>query len=222
MPKIQILEHTTKYPLQMIGELSGICYGSNVLDKEKNIKRALDCIEHRHGRTLEFPDIYLEISDISAKTARELYTHIGGSPTRLQESTRYVDCMNFNYILPITIDTEDKKQIWEETIDKIRDSIKKLKNLDVPKEDYSNLLPLAYTTKIVWKINLRALANFFNQRLCEKAYWEIRELAWNLKFELESYSEEWNTISQILFVPKCKYYGKCYEKNGCFRHGEKK
>ena len=212
---IKILEHTTKKPLSMIGEMAGICYGSDITNDEKNVKRALNCIEERHGRVLEFPDVYVEIDGYSAKMIRELYTHIGGSPTRLQESTRYVDCLDFDSVMPITIDTDEKKKVWEETIENIKRAIHNLKELGVPKEDYSNLMPLAYKTKMVWKINLRTLINFFSQRLCEKAYWEIREFAWDLKFELGSYSEEWYRISEMLFVPKCKANGKCYEKNGC-------
>ena len=88
---IEIKKYTTEYPLQMIGELSGICWGANTEDIEKNIKRAWDCIDSGHERTEEFPDIYMVVDGYSAKCLRELYTHIGGAPTRLQESTRYID-----------------------------------------------------------------------------------------------------------------------------------
>ena len=88
---ITISEYTTKTPLQMIGEFAGFCWGANTKDNEKNIKRAIDCIMSEHGRTEEFPDLYLIIENVDAKTLRELYTHIGGAPTRLQASTRYID-----------------------------------------------------------------------------------------------------------------------------------
>ena len=88
---ITIKEYTTKAPLQMIGEFSGICWGANIEDRQKNIKRAWDCIESGHGRTEEFTDVYVVIDGYSAACLRELYTHIGGSPTRLQASTRYID-----------------------------------------------------------------------------------------------------------------------------------
>ena len=35
---IEIKKYTTEYPLQMIGELSGICFGANTEDIEKNIE----------------------------------------------------------------------------------------------------------------------------------------------------------------------------------------
>ena len=61
MGKVTVLNYTTKYPISLIGEMSGICYGSNVKDELKNFQRGMNCIESQHGRTLEFPDVYLEI-----------------------------------------------------------------------------------------------------------------------------------------------------------------
>ena len=95
MSECYILEYTTKTPLQMIGEMAGICWGSDIEDQKKNYKRAIDCIESGHGRVIEFPDVYMELSGYSAKVIRELYTHIGGQPTRLQASTRYINYTNF-------------------------------------------------------------------------------------------------------------------------------
>ena len=30
------MDETSSYPIQLIGKVSGICYGSNVIDPEKN------------------------------------------------------------------------------------------------------------------------------------------------------------------------------------------
>ena len=50
MKDIKILEeYTTKTPLQLIGEMAGVCWGAK-LDKDKNIARAFDCIKSGHGR----------------------------------------------------------------------------------------------------------------------------------------------------------------------------
>jgi thymidylate synthase (FAD) len=83
MGTVIIQEHTTKNPLSMIGEQAGLCWGSDTSNQEKNIKRALDCLESNHGRTLEFPDVYMTLDGYSARVIREWYTHIGGGPTRL-------------------------------------------------------------------------------------------------------------------------------------------
>ena len=64
MGSVKILGHTTKKPITMIGEMAGICYGANVEDASKNYKRGLDCILSEHGRTLEFPKVYLVLVSV--------------------------------------------------------------------------------------------------------------------------------------------------------------
>jgi thymidylate synthase (FAD) len=91
MPEVIIYHNTTKDPISLIGRMAGVCYGADTSNNIKNYERGLDCIKHNHGRTLEFVDVYLQLSDYSAKVIREWYTHIGGAPTRLQASTRYIN-----------------------------------------------------------------------------------------------------------------------------------
>lgn len=215
---IEILDYTTKEPLQMIGKMAGVCWNANVNDKDKNIKRALDCITSGHGRVEEFPDIYLIIDGYSAKMMRELYTHIAGV-TRLQASTRYIDyTKNLECVTPKSIKLNDKATtVWNNAIKNIHDAMMELKGLGVPTEDYTNLLPLAYKSKMVWKINLRSLENFMNQRMCVRAYWEIREFAYTLKKALSDYSSEWGMIADKIFSPKCEKIGFCTEKTTCGR-----
>lgn len=74
--------------------------GKRYYRQRKNYKRGLDCIKSNHGRVFEFVNIEAIIEDYSARVIREWYTHIGGSPTRLQSSTRYVNYDNFEYIIP--------------------------------------------------------------------------------------------------------------------------
>lgn len=214
--KIEILNWTMKDPLNCIGYCAGICWGSNTKVNEKNIKRALQCIEDGHGRVEELPDVYVVLEEFSAKCLRELYTHIGGSPTRLQASTRYIDySKKFDVITPHSVSENDEAlKVWNDTIDVVSTSMNKLKELGIPTEDFTNLLPLAYQSKMVWKVNLRTLVNFFNMRLCKRAYWEIRELSQMLRNELSNYSEEWKLLCK-LFVPKCVANGYCTEGKSC-------
>ena len=83
------------------------------------------------------------------------------------------------------------------------------------KEDAANILPLGMDTKIVWKINLRALMHFMNLRLCTRAYKEIRTLSNELKDKLRILSPEWEWICDNLFVPKCEAVGYCDEAKSC-------
>ena len=45
-------------------------------------------------------------------------------------------------------------------------------------EDARYVLPNACETKMVVTMNARSLYNFFQLRCCNRAQWEIRELAW--------------------------------------------
>ena len=222
MKNIEIKEWTMKDPLSCMGYNAGVCWGAK-LDKDKNIARALDCIKSGHGRVEELPDVYLVIEGFSAKALRELYTHIGGSPTRLQASTRYIDYeKGFDVVTPPSVENNnDAAEVWYKAISDIKIAMGALKALGVPKEDYTNLLPLAYQSKMIWKVNLRTLVNFMNLRICSRAYWEIREFSNMLKKALMEYSPEWEIICKELFVPKCDAVGYCTEAKCCGRHKTK-
>lgn len=221
---IQILSITNN-PLQIIGKCAGICWNAPVDDPEKNIKRAKECIESNHGRVLEFPDMTIVIDGPSARMMRELYTHIGGGPTRLQSSTRYVNEKDFKYYTPPSCQQDGVKEIYEEAMRHDAEVYGKLIELGVSREDAANKLPLGMESKMVWKINLRALVNFFNRRLCTRALKEIREFATALKNTIAQVDEEWAWIAENLFVPSCEQYKYmnpalcfCVEKKGCGRH----
>ena len=216
---IKILAYTMKNPLECIGELSGICWGADTSNYVKNIRRAWDCINSGHGRTEEFPDVYCVIDGYSAAALRELYTHIGGSPTRLQASTRYIDYekKGIEVVTPHSIEkVAEAKEIWDKAIKSIKNAMSELKAIgSIPNEDITKLLPLAYKSKMVWKVNLRTLVNFFGQRKCFRAYFEIRELCDDFIKALSDYSDEWKTICDALFVSKCEQY-KFINPNFCF------
>ena len=221
---ITIKDWTMKDPLNCIGFNMATCYGTKTDDITKNVKRAKTHLES-HGRLQELPDIYMIIEGYSAKCLRELYTHIAGGPTRMQASTRYIDYSkesNFKIIKPKTVEKNDEANIiWNDTLDIIYHNMLRLKELGIPTEDYTNLLPLAYESKMIWKVNLRTLINFMNMRLCTRAYWEIRNLANEIKKELSNYSEEWKYICDLLFVPKCESVGYCTEHECCGRKPSK-
>lgn len=219
MGKITILPQTTKDPLQLIGTTSAVCYNADVSNKEKNIKRALNCIHSGHGRVLEWPNVEVIVEGFSAKMMREAMRHIVGTSV-LQASTRYIDYeKGFEVITPPSISNNNEAmEVWCKAMSDIKMAMGALKALGIPKEDYTNLLPLAYQSKMIWKVNLRTLINFMNMRLCSRAYWEIHEFANMLKKALMEYSPEWEIICKELFVPKCDAVGYCTEAKCCGRH----
>ncbi len=210
---ITIIEkRTEKDPLSHIGENAGVCWNSDITDVEKNIKRGKSCIQSGHLRTAEYPTVEMIIEGYSARCIRELYTHIIGV-TRLQDSTRYINFEDFAYYNPGT--TEEQKEQIAKTMGDISENYGKLLDLGMKKEDCANILPLGMHTKIVWKINLRALIHFMNMRLCNRALKEIRTLAGEIKSKLSAYSDEWKWICDNYFVPTCKSIGYCTEEKCC-------
>lgn len=218
MGKITVLDYTTKKPITLIGEMSGICYGSNIKDELKNFQRGMDCIESNHGRTLEFPDIYLEIDGYSARVLREFYTHIGSLPTRLQASSRYIDYQDFSFVTPPSIKNNKDEDAWNAyitAIKQIKRSCKELTEMGIPREDVAMLLPMCMTSKMVDKRNLRNYIDMSHSRMCNRAYHEFRQLFTDISNALSSYSDEWKWIVDNMFMPKCKYLGRCPEKHSC-------
>lgn len=217
MGKVIILSETTKNPITLIGERAGVCWGADITDPDKNYKRGVSCIKNNHGRTLEFVNIEMVLDGYSARVIREWYTHIGGAPTRLQASTRYIDYTNFEYIIPKSIDNPGKMAVYRAAMANISKACKDLENLDVPREDIALLLPLGMTTKIVDRRNLRNLIDMSRQRMCTRAYWEYREMFNDICKALSAYSDEWKLIIESQMFPKCEALGYCPEAHSCGR-----
>lgn len=218
MATVTILPETTKNPITLIGQRAGICWGADISDPKKNYERGLHCIESMHGRTLEFVNVEMVLSDCSARVIREWYTHIGCLPSRLQESTRYVDCEKFNYVVPPSIlNNPDACQIYMDVMRIIGGGYKQLTELGISKEDSAMVLPLGMTTKVVDKRNLRNLIDMSRQRMCNRAYSEYRLLFNQICIALSEYSEEWNTIIERYMHPKCEELGYCPEQHSCGR-----
>ena len=154
---------------------------------------------------------------------REWYTHIGGAPTRLQASTRYIDYRAFDYIIPPSIEKENEaKMRYMSTMDTIRRTTAKLEEMGLPREDIANLLPLGMTTKVVDRRNLRNLIDMSRQRMCNRAYWEFRELFDDILDALGDYSDEWRTLTNnAFFGAKCELTHICPEKHGCGKYPPK-
>lgn len=137
MGKVIVQDYTYKNPITMIGVEAGICWGANTSNDEKNYLRGIDCLESGHGRTFEFPDVYLTLEGYSARVIREWYTHIGGLPTRLQASTRYIDYEHgFGYVTPPSIEgNPEAKKVYEDLMGHIKSYLESLDTIGVPRED---------------------------------------------------------------------------------------
>lgn len=223
MGSVTIIKETTKNPITLMGERAGICWGSDLSDAEKNYKRGLDCIVSGHGRVLEYVNVELILDGYSARVIREWYTHIGGSPTRLQASTRYINYKNFDYVIPPKIEANPTaKEKYMQAMETITRTCEELeKECEIPREDAALLLPLGMTTKIVDKRNVRSLIEMSHQRMCTRAYWEYRQLMQDICKALSDYSEEWRYLVEHFFMPKCEVSGFCTERKSCGRKPKK-
>lgn len=216
MGTVTILLDTTKNPITKIGEMAGVCWGADTTNVEKNYKRGMDCIESGHGRTLEFVNVEMVLDGYSARVMREWYTHIGGAPTRLQASTRYINYVEFEYVIPKSIaDNPDALEDYSDMMRDIGRTVERLEGFGIPREDAAMLLPLGMSTRVVDKRNLRNLIDMSRQRMCTRAYWEFRELFRDISIALANYSEEWGRIVNTCFRAKCVELGYCPEKHGC-------
>lgn len=77
-------------------------------------------------------------------------------------------------------------------------------------EDARYVFPNACETKMVVTMNLRALLNFCHHRCCNRAQWEIREVAW----EIVKRIEEVSPLLASCLGASCQF-GKCPEGTMC-------
>lgn len=217
MGKVILLEETTKNPIQLMGRRAGVCWGADISNPDKNYKRGLDCLSSGHGRVMEYVNVEMVLEGYSARVIREWYTHLGGSPTRLQASTRYIHYENFSYVVPETIEeNQEACARYKAMMQEISDTCKYLEEqCQIPREDAAMLLPLGMSTKIVDKRNLRSLADMSRQRMCSRAYHEYRALFSDICQELAALSDEWAYLVTNYFKPKCEILGYCPEKKSC-------
>ena len=176
---ITIQTETTQNPIQLMGQEAGECWQANTNDADKNYKRGLECVKSGHGRVLEFPQIYILVEGYSARFVREYYVHLGGAPTRLQASTRYIDYTKdgFSYVIPPSIEKDKEARLqYISAMLNINRQIRSLIDVyKVPKEDAAMLLPLGMTSTFVCRTNARNIIDMSRQRCCMRAYHEYRD-----------------------------------------------
>lgn len=217
MGQVIILEETTKNPISLMGQRAGVCWGADVTDPQKNYKRGMECLTSGHGRVMEYVNVEMILDGYSARVIREWYTHVGGSPTRLQASTRYIDYSQFEYVIPPAIlGHKEACARYEAMMHEISSTCKYLEdNCNIAREDAAMLLPLGMCTRIVDKRNLRNLVDMSRQRMCNRAYHEYQILFLDIREALIAVSQEWEYLVGHFFMPKCEVLGYCPEKRSC-------
>ncbi len=194
------LTRVTENPILAIEEAASNCYNSEATGDGKIMKH---CIKSGHTSVTEFCDFTFHIEGISRALSHQLVRHRMASYA--QRSQRYCSEDMFKYVEPKSItNNRDAVDVYEYLMKQTGEAYNKLQELGIPNEDARMVLPNACETIIEVKMNLRALMNFMNERLCTCAQWEIRELALAMKKAIvEKYPE-----LELYLVPKCEKYGK--------------
>ncbi|MBR5909167.1 MAG: FAD-dependent thymidylate synthase, partial [Schwartzia sp.] len=185
MIRVALLEHTPD-PERVVAMSARLCYSpsgaSELAEKmtpetvEKMVKML---VEMGHASTLEHVSFTFGIEGVSRTLTHQLVRHRIASYS--QQSQRYVAAHDFAYITPPTIaEKPEAKERFDALMKEIRAAYDSFIELGVPKEDARYVLANAAETKIVVTMNARSLLHFFNLRCCNRAQWEIRELAYKM------------------------------------------
>lgn len=206
MLKVELLRYTPDGE-KLVASAAKLCYSpvgiseiEDGLDEEKVNSFLTHLIDLGHESPIEHVSFTFGVEGISRTLTHQLVRHRIASYS--QQSQRYVKLSQFEYILPPNInDNEKAKALFIKAMEEdqryyneissllfedhynryisegISEKQAKQKAEKEAIEDARYIFPNACETKIVFTMNTRSLLNFFRLRCCNRAQWEIRELA---------------------------------------------
>ncbi|MGY0373547.1 FAD-dependent thymidylate synthase [Clostridium sp. JNZ J1-5] len=225
--KVRLIEYTPN-PDKVIASAAKLCYsavgvdeildGLNEVNTEKFLNRLMS---YGHMSPIEHVSFTFAVEGVSRTLTHQLVRHRIASYS--QQSQRYVKLDQFEYIIPPEIEEDDiARKIFiksmeecQKNYDDITKILKKkyieqgMKELNAEKkaiEDARYVFPNACETKIMVTMNARSLMNFFAHRCCNRAQWEIHNLADEMLRQVKK-------VAPILFKnagPNCNV-GACPE-----------
>ena len=134
------------------------------------------------------------------------------------KSFRYVDMKDFDYSIPITIQSIDEAlNEYNDCINIIKDKRENIKNILISNgikekqsvEDANYLLPRATNTSLCIAFTLEALIHYMHKRLCTRSQYFHRKIAKLMKEEVVKVLPE----VEDRLVPACEYLLWCPENN---------
>jgi thymidylate synthase (FAD) len=206
---------------KVCGIASKTCVSENIPGVDDDVSKSLkSAMSSGHTAVLEHWSATFAISGVSRALTHQLVRHRMASFS--QQSQRYVNMGNFEYVIPesirnheITWDEEGKTDVarwYTNVMEGLSGFYATLIEAGIPEEDARYILPNACTTNIVVTMNARELRHFFRLRCCTRAQWEIRELA-NRMLEL------CKEVAPVIFEnagASCVQLGYCPEgKKSC-------
>lgn len=252
--KVKLLRYTPDGE-KLIASAAKLCYSPVGVDEieanlnDDNIDSFLNMlIDMGHESPIEHVSFTFAVEGVSRTLTHQLVRHRIASFS--QQSQRYVKLDQFEYIIPPAIEENEKaKEIFlkamqedqkaydliaEELFNKyysenIKEGLseRKAKSAAEKKaiEDARYVFPNACETKIVFTMNARTLLNFFRLRCCNRAQWEIREMAINMLKEVKKvYPTLFKNAGPSCITGPCPEgnmtCGKIQEVRGYFRNEE--
>ena len=186
--KVILLRHTLS-PEETIALSAKLCYSKSTIEdlKEKISQKDQSAFIEKlmgmgHESVLEHVTFSFGVEGVSRVLLAQLTRHRIASFS--VQSQRYVSYENgFGFIMPDSIAAlgEEAVQQYQKQMDTIEswyvDWQKKLGKGEKSNEDARFVLPNACETRLVVTMNVRELRHFFSLRMCNRAQWEIREMA---------------------------------------------
>ncbi len=210
--QVKLIDHTQN-PEKVVAAAARLCYSplgameimdNFVPEQVENFLAKLT--ELGHDSPLEHASFTFAVEGISRACSHQLVRHrIGVSFS--QKSQRYVKEKQFEYVVPKSIQKKDQAKLFDKVMADLQKQYEILLVAGVPAEDARYVLPNACVTNIVITMNARSLHHFFRLRCCERAQWEIRELANLMLAEVQQ-------VAPTLFAKagaSCETEGVCYE-----------
>jgi thymidylate synthase (FAD) len=210
--KIKLIKYTPE-PERAVAMSARLCYSAaGAAELEQNMSdMQVDTLIKKlsamgHLSTFEHVSFTFAIEGISRVLTHQLVRHRIASYS--QQSQRYVAEHGFEYIVPPSIAAKPETRAkFEALMSQVQKTYDELVELGVHKEDARYVLANATETKIVVTMNARSLLHFFEKRCCQRAQWEIRNLANAMLKEVQA-------VAPRLFAkagPSCVAAGYCPE-----------
>jgi thymidylate synthase (FAD) len=191
--KVYLISHTPD-PEQLVATASKLCYSDADIETLQSGVEAKDqskflgkLVEMGHLSPIEHASFTFGVEGVSRSLLAQLSRHRVASFS--VKSQRYVGALSkggesFNYIVPQGIQRlgSEAVQQFEEQMLQMQQWydgwVAKLGADESGYEDARFVLPNAAETKLIMTMNARELMHFFNLRCCNRAQWEIRDMAW--------------------------------------------
>jgi thymidylate synthase (FAD) len=187
---VVLLRHTPE-PEEVVAMAAKLCYSASGVEELKDKIEARDqaafvekLASIGHLSPIEHVSFSFGIEGISRACSHQLVRHRVASYS--QQSQRYVKEEQFDYVIPPSIKgdpslVQEFEKCMAEAQENYTNVLKRLEELgykgEAGQQDARYLLPNAAETKIVVTMNARELLHFFRVRTCNRAQWEIREMA---------------------------------------------